>query len=85
MAKREVVGATTAAAVLVVAALGGIWWRHGAQERAADRASEAQVTAFATDWGKRDFTGGGIHFAGSTADAVTKAFATATSGLGSGP
>jgi cell division protein FtsI/penicillin-binding protein 2 len=85
MAKRAVVGATTAAAVVVVAALGGIWWRHGTQERAADRASEAQVTAFAADWSKRDFTVGGVYFAGSTPDAVTKAFATATAGLGSGP
>jgi cell division protein FtsI/penicillin-binding protein 2 len=85
MAKRAVVGATTAAAVVVAAALGGIWWRHGAQERAADRASQAQVTAFATDWGRRDFAGGGVHFTGSTPDAVTTAFATATVGLGSGP
>jgi len=84
MAKRAVVGVTVAA-VVAAAALGGLWWRHGAQERAAERASRAQVQAFAADWGKRDFTAGGVRFVGSTPDAVTKAFATATSGLGSGP
>ena len=85
MAKRAVVGASTAAVVVVVVALGGIWWRHGEQERAADRASHSQVAAFATDWGKRDFTANGLRFVGSTPEAVTKAFATATSGLGAGP
>ena len=84
MAKRAVVGVTVAA-VVAAAALGGLWWRHGTQERAADRASRAQVQAFAADWGRRDFTAGGLRFAGSTPGAVSKAFATATSGLGTGP
>ena len=85
MSKRAVVASTTTVAVLLAAAAGAWWW-HGNQEREADRAARAQLSAFAADWGKRDFASGGLRFAGGTTPAAVKtAFTTATSGLGSGP
>ena len=40
---------------------------------------------FATAWQKRSFTVTGLRFAGTTAQAVSTQFRSATSGLGPGP
>ena len=85
MRTRAVVGAVTAGVLVAAAAGGGLWWRHTSAEREADRAASAQLTSFATAWSTRTFTTPGLRFAGSTPEAVAKAFTTATSGLGSGP
>jgi cell division protein FtsI/penicillin-binding protein 2 len=85
MQRRAWVGAITAATVLVVAAGGGLWWRHTAAERDADQASRAEIAAFAAAWQKRSFADPALHFAGSTPEAVRASFTTATQGLGGGP
>jgi cell division protein FtsI/penicillin-binding protein 2 len=85
MGKRAWVGAVAAATLLALAVGGALWWRHGAQEREADRDARAQVTGFAAAWQHKTFTRSGLRFAGTTGDAVGTSFARATGGLGSAP
>ena len=85
MERRVWVGSVTAAAVLVAAAAGGAWWHESASGRADDTAAGVQVQDFATAWQKRSFTVTGLRFAGTTAQAVSTQFRSATSGLGPGP
>lgn len=85
MRTRTVVGVAVAGAVLAGSVGGGLWWRHTAQEREADRSARAQVDAFAQAWEERTFDDARLRFAGTTAVAVADAFTTATSGLGKGP
>jgi cell division protein FtsI/penicillin-binding protein 2 len=85
MERRVWVGAVAVAAVLAVAAGGGVWWHESATGRADDTAARAQVQDFATAWQKRSFTVAGLRFAGTTAQAVSTQFRSATAGLGSGP
>ncbi len=74
-----------ATVVVAVAAVGGLWWRHGAAERAADEGARGQIAAYAHAWAERSFTEPGLHFAGTTAEAVGTSFTTTTRGLGTGP
>jgi cell division protein FtsI/penicillin-binding protein 2 len=85
MRTSTVVGVVVAGAVLGGAAGGGLWWRHTQEEREADQLSRAEVNAFAQAWEQRSFDNPALRFAGNTSQEVGQAFATATSGLGSGP
>lgn len=84
MGKRGIV-AIVAAVVLLAGAAGGVWWRHGTQERRADRQSRAAIDAFAAAWQGRSFDRAHLTFAGTTAAAVAADFRKATTGLGDGP
>jgi len=85
MSKRAAVAVSTAVVVLLVAAAGGLWWRHGQQERAADRAAEAEVTAFASAWQQRRLDSAEVLYLGKNRSAVQQSFTAATGGLGGGP
>jgi hypothetical protein len=84
MNRKATVGAITAA-VLVVGAGVGLWWRHTQQEQEADRKASAEISAFAQAWQTRKFTDPALNVAGTTPQALGQAFQTATQGLGTGP
>jgi cell division protein FtsI/penicillin-binding protein 2 len=85
MGRRGTAAVVAVVTVLVVGAGGVLWWRHTEQEREADRAASAQMAAFASAWQHRDFTSSGLHVTRITGNALDRAFATATGGLGRGP
>jgi cell division protein FtsI/penicillin-binding protein 2 len=85
MRKRAVVGGATAVVLVAGAAGAGLWWRHGEQEKELDAAAKEEVASFARSWSGRSFSSPGLHFTGSSSDAVQADFAKTTAGLGSGP
>ena len=84
MGKRAIT-AVTAGVLLVAAVAAGLWWRHTAQERERDDQARAAVQSFAEAWQGRSLDKAQLRFAGTSSAAVAENFATATSGLGSGP